>query len=57
VLYRDRHSCFYASHLPSTTVTRILDCFFNEGSKIIYRVALGVLKLHKTELMKCARCC
>jgi hypothetical protein len=34
------------------TVLRVFDCFLNEGSKILYRVALGFLKIIKPNLLR-----
>ncbi len=38
---------------PFQTVLRIFDSFLSEGSKILYRVALGFLKLNQQEFLKC----
>ena len=35
------------------TVLRIWDCLFYEGSKVILRVALTLMSLHKEKLMAC----
>ena len=34
---------------------RIIDVFLNEGFKILYRVALGIIKFKENELLKCKR--
>ena len=34
---------------------RIIDVFLNEGYKILYRVALGIMKFKEKELLKCER--
>lgn len=44
--------CIYAEVLPTETVFRIWDCLFYEGSKIIFRVALTLIKIHKEEILK-----
>ncbi|KAJ8951859.1 hypothetical protein NQ318_019835 [Aromia moschata] len=44
--------CLYAEVLPTETVFRIWDCLFYEGSKIIFRVALALIKLHKQEILR-----
>lgn len=43
---------FYIVVLPFNTVLRIMDIFLLEGYKIIYRVALAILKLKKKKLLK-----
>lgn len=45
--------CVFSEVLPTETVLRIWDCLFFEGSKIIFRVALALIKLHKKEILKC----
>lgn len=44
--------CVYAEVLPTETVLRIWDCLFYEGSKIIFRVALTLIRMHKTEILR-----
>ena len=43
--------CVYCEVLPVETVLRIWDAVFYEGSKILFRVALGLLKLNKDRLL------
>lgn len=43
--------CLYAEVLPTETVLRIWDCLFYEGSKILFRVALTLIKLHREQIM------
>ena len=43
--------CIYAEVLPTETVLRIWDTIFYEGSKIVFRVALGLLKLNQESLL------
>lgn len=45
--------CLYSEVLPTETVLRIWDSLFFEGSKIIFRVALTLIKLHKKEILEC----
>lgn len=45
--------CLYIDVLPVETVLRIWDCLFYEGSKVILRVALTLMSLHKEKLMAC----
>ncbi|CAH1133310.1 unnamed protein product [Ceutorhynchus assimilis] len=44
--------CIYADVLPTETVLRIWDCLFLEGSKILFRVALALIKLHKEDILQ-----
>lgn len=54
-------SCFTTSWLlrlfvgvfPIETTLRVWDCFLNEGSKILFRVALAFLKLHEDLVRGC----
>ncbi|KAJ8982531.1 hypothetical protein NQ317_018572 [Molorchus minor] len=43
--------CLFAEVLPTETVFRIWDCLFYEGSKIIFRVAIALIKMHKQEIL------
>lgn len=45
--------CLYIDVLPVETVLRIWDCLFYEGSKVVLRVALTLLSLHKEKLLAC----
>lgn len=45
--------CLFSEVLPTETVFRIWDCLFFEGSKIIFRVALTLIKLHKKDILEC----
>lgn len=42
-----------AKSSPSKTVLRIWDCFFNEGPKILFRVALTLLHRYAHDLRRC----
>ncbi|KFO35033.1 Growth hormone-regulated TBC protein 1 [Fukomys damarensis] len=44
--------CLFVDILPVETVLRIWDCLFNEGSKIIFRVALTLLKQHQAFILE-----
>jgi len=43
--------CIYAEVLPTETVLRVWDTIFYEGSKIVFRVAIGLLKLNQERLL------
>ncbi|XP_015113809.1 growth hormone-regulated TBC protein 1 [Diachasma alloeum] len=45
--------CLFAEVLPIETTLRIWDCLFYEGSKIIFRVALTLMKRNKNNLLSC----
>ncbi|KAB0797826.1 hypothetical protein PPYR_08819 [Photinus pyralis] len=44
--------CLYAEVLPTETVLRIWDCIFYEGSKVIFRVALTLIKIHRQQILE-----
>lgn len=44
--------CIYAEVLPTETVLRIWDCLFYEGSKILFRVALTLIRMHKDKILQ-----
>uniref|UniRef100_T1IW08 Rab-GAP TBC domain-containing protein n=1 Tax=Strigamia maritima TaxID=126957 RepID=T1IW08_STRMM len=43
--------CLYAEVLPIETILRIWDCLFYEGNKILFRVALTLLKIHQDKIL------
>ncbi|KAG9064795.1 hypothetical protein KI688_003054 [Linnemannia hyalina] len=38
--------------LPVESILRVWDCFFYEGRKILFRVALTILRMHESEISK-----
>ncbi|KAM9604756.1 growth hormone-regulated TBC protein 1 isoform 4-T4 [Trichechus inunguis] len=44
--------CLFIDILPVETVLRIWDCLFNEGSKIIFRVVLTLIKQHQAFILE-----
>ncbi|XP_044140707.1 growth hormone-regulated TBC protein 1 [Bufo gargarizans] len=44
--------CLYIDILPIETVLRIWDCLFYEGSKILFRVALTLIKQHQAHILE-----
>ncbi|GAM18618.1 hypothetical protein SAMD00019534_017930 [Acytostelium subglobosum LB1] len=45
--------CIFATTTPTETTFRIWDVFFSEGSKVLFRFALAMLKINEEELMSC----
>ncbi|KAK0172226.1 hypothetical protein PV328_005571 [Microctonus aethiopoides] len=45
--------CLFAEVLPIETTLRIWDCLFYEGNKIIFRVALTLIKRNRDNLLAC----
>lgn len=43
--------CLYSEVLPTETVLRVWDAVFYEGSKVLFRVALGLLKINQEQLL------
>jgi len=43
--------CLFVDVLPVETVLRIWDCLFSEGSKVLFRVSLGILHLDEQKLL------
>ncbi|KAG0306903.1 hypothetical protein BGZ98_001497 [Dissophora globulifera] len=38
--------------LPVESILRVWDCFFYEGRKILFRMALTILRMHESEIVK-----
>lgn len=45
--------CLFAEVLPTETVLRIWDCLFYEGSKVLFRVCLTLIKQNRTNILQC----
>ncbi|KAJ8679777.1 hypothetical protein QAD02_015564 [Eretmocerus hayati] len=45
--------CLFAEVLPTETTLRMWDCLFYEGSKIVFRVALTLIKRNEDNLLAC----
>ncbi|XP_058802813.1 growth hormone-regulated TBC protein 1-A [Phymastichus coffea] len=45
--------CLFVEVLPTETTLRIWDCLFYEGSKIVFRVALTLIKRNRENLLAC----
>ncbi|KAG1654945.1 hypothetical protein FOA52_003266 [Chlamydomonas sp. UWO 241] len=43
----------FTSNLPPETAVRVWDCVMSEGSKVVHRVALALIKRHETVLLGC----
>eukprot|EP01024_Parvocaulis_polyphysoides_P016048 TRINITY_DN1710_c0_g1_i3.p1 TRINITY_DN1710_c0_g1~~TRINITY_DN1710_c0_g1_i3.p1 ORF type:complete len:362 (-),score=35.86 TRINITY_DN1710_c0_g1_i3:260-1345(-) len=43
--------CLFITSLPSETTARVWDAFFNEGPKVLFRVALAILKIFEPDLI------
>lgn len=51
ILATDWFMCLFATTLPAETVARVWDTLFSEGPKVLFRVALAVLKLLEPALL------
>ncbi|XP_064639427.1 growth hormone-regulated TBC protein 1-A-like isoform X2 [Lineus longissimus] len=45
--------CLFADVLPVESVLRIWDSLLFEGSKVLFRISLTLVKLHEEKLLKC----
>ncbi|KAJ8679994.1 hypothetical protein QAD02_015781 [Eretmocerus hayati] len=43
----------FLSVMPTSSAVNIMDCFFYDGAKVIFQVALTVLEWNQEKLMKC----
>ena len=44
--------CLYSDVLPVETILRVWDCLFYEGSKILLRVAITLVKMNEKRIME-----
>lgn len=51
ILATDWFLCLYSTSLPSETVVRVWDSLLHEGPKVLFRVALALLKMHEPSLL------
>ncbi|KAL4457817.1 hypothetical protein ABPG75_012682 [Micractinium tetrahymenae] len=51
ILATDWFLCLFCTSLPAETVARVWDALLNEGPKVLFRVALALLKLHEPLLL------
>ena len=48
--------CIFVNTLRPEVTLRIWDMFFNEGSKVLFRIAGALFKLHERELVAVKVC-
>lgn len=53
IIATDWYLTLFSTSMPSESVARVWDALFNEGPKIVFRVALALLKAHEEVLLKC----
>lgn len=51
ILATDWFLCLYCTSLPAETAIRIWDALLHEGPKVLFRVALALLKMHEPALL------
>lgn len=51
IIATDWYLCLYCTSLPMETCLRVWDALFHEGPKILFRVALALLKMHEPSLL------
>ena len=44
--------CLFSTHLRFNSLVRVFDAFFLEGYKIIYRIALAVVKINEKKILE-----
>lgn len=52
IIATDWFLCLFATTLPSETAARVWDALLNEGPKVLFRVALAVLKTNESTLLQ-----
>ena len=51
ILATDWFLCLFCTSLPAETAARVWDALLHEGPKVLYRVALALLKMHEPALL------
>eukprot|EP00877_Chromochloris_zofingiensis_P004450 jgi/Chrzof1/14005/Cz08g20260.t1 len=51
LLATDWYLCLFSTSLPSEAAARVWDALLYEGAKVIYRVALALLKMHEQAIL------
>lgn len=52
ILATDWYLTLFATSMPAETVVRVWDALFNEGSKVLFRISLALLKDQEEHLLQ-----
>ncbi|KAF2074039.1 hypothetical protein CYY_004653 [Polysphondylium violaceum] len=44
--------CLFVSYIPFPVSTRVVDCFFLEGTKVLFQTGLAILKINKNRILE-----